>query len=77
MAVIGNVTLLAPAGTVTEVGAVTSQGMPTETLTVQPPAGAGDLRLIVPVDDPLPPIVAGLRLRPVIASVVTFRMALW
>lgn len=48
--------LLAPAGTVTLAGTAAAPALLLERETTAPPAGAGALRVIVPVEDCAPPI---------------------
>ncbi len=67
--------LVAPAGTVTVAGTLTDDGNCVETLTIQPPGGAAEIRCIVHVEVPLPPIVVGLRVRLERLSPSTVRFA--
>jgi hypothetical protein len=51
-----NVTLLAPAATVTLAGTVAAAVLSLERGTAAPPVGAGPLRVTVPVEDWAPPV---------------------
>jgi hypothetical protein len=64
-----------PDNTVTEVGTPTLFGLPLASLTTQPPAGATEVRVTIPVED-LPPFTnVGLTIRPDIDSPFTIKMA--
>ena len=54
-----NIALVNPAGTVTLDGTVASEGLLLESATVTPPAGAGPLRVTVPVEEPPPVVLDG------------------
>ena len=54
--VTGKVALVPPAGTVTLAGTVAAAILLLESATWAPPAGAGPLRVTVPVEDCAPPI---------------------
>jgi len=58
-----NVPEVAPAAIVTEAGTVATDVVPEERLTVNPPAGAAELIVTVPVEEPAPVTDVGLRLR--------------
>ena len=58
-----NVALMAPAGTVTLAGTVAIEGLPLESVTAAPPAGAAASSVTVPVDALPPVMVVGLRLK--------------
>ena len=51
-----NVALAAPAGTVTLAGTPAAAGLLLESRTCAPPAGAGPLRVTVPIEESTPPI---------------------
>jgi hypothetical protein len=58
------VALVAPAGTVTLEGALAAPVLLLESLTCAPPAGAGPLKVTVPVEDCPPPMtLVGLRVK--------------
>ena len=57
------VALVAPAATVTLAGTVAAAVLLLASVTTIPPAGAGALRVTVPVEDVPPVTLAGLRLR--------------
>jgi hypothetical protein len=58
-----NAVLAAPAPTVTLEGTVTTEVLLLDSVTCAPPAGAGPLRVTVPVDDWVPPTTfAGFKL---------------
>jgi len=62
---------VAPAGTNTVAGTVMVPGTPTDTFTSQPPLGAGDLSVIVPVDEVPPFTLEGFNVNPAIESPFT------
>ena len=57
-----NVALVAPAATVTLDGALATVVLLLESVTCAPPEGAAALRVTVPVEDPPPVTLVGLRL---------------
>src|SRR5207248_2548639 len=65
-----------PAGTVTFVGTDATAGLALKSGIVAPPAGAAELRPIVPVDEVPPGKVLGLRNMEEIVVAVTTRLAL-
>ena len=77
LVVTGNVTLIAPAATVTLAGTVAAAVSPLDIVTVAPPVGAALLRVTVPVEE-LPPVtVAGFTLSPDNAGGLTVSVAVW
>ena len=76
LVVIGNVTDVAPEGTTTLAGTVTSLGTPDDRLTVHPFAGAEVFRVIVPVVFAPADIVVGLTIKFVIPQLRTVTFAL-
>jgi hypothetical protein len=63
LAVPMNVARLAPAGTLTEAGTLTSAAFVLDTSTISPPARAGELRVTVPVVLPPGETLPGRNLR--------------
>ena len=69
-----NVDEVLPAGIVTDAGTATD-GTALRSDTAAPPLEAGPLSVTVPVEVPMPAIVAGLSVRPVRIGAVTVRLA--
>ena len=69
------VAVVEPAGTSTVAGAVILPGTPTVTLTNQPPAGAGDRSVMVPVDVNPPFTEVGFIEKPAMESPLTVKSA--
>lgn len=70
-----NVPLVAPAAMVVVAGTVAALVLLEERLTVRPPAGAGELRVIVAVEGELPKTVDGFNVRFVIVGPLTVSVA--
>jgi len=66
---------VAPAGTVTLVGTVATNGLPLKRMTTVPPAGAAMLRITVPVEAAPPVTRAGFRVNEVRLGAVTVSTA--
>jgi hypothetical protein len=71
-----NVALVAPAATVTLAGTVAA-GLLLESVTCAPPAGAGPFSVTVPVEEPPPVTLAGLRLSEETLGGTTVSEAVW
>ncbi len=69
-----NVAVVAPAATVTLAGTVAAAVLPLLKATTAPPVGAWALRVTVPVDEPPPVTVVGLRLTELGTGAATVRL---
>lgn len=69
------VAVVAPAATVTFAGTVATEVLLLERVTAMPPAGAGPLRVTVPVDGLPPCTLVGLRARDDIVGALTVKVA--
>ena len=75
LVVTGNVAEVVPAGTVTLAGTCAAAVLLLESVTSDPPAGAGPDNVTVPVEEVAPMTDVGLKLRPLRFGVLTVKLA--
>lgn len=71
LVVIGKFAVVLPAGTKTELGTITTDGVPEVRSTLVPPVPAGELKVTVPCDEFPPDTVAGFATRPATPIMLT------